>query len=237
MNVGLLLYAFSAGMVATVNPCGIAMLPAYISYYLATEDTKARTELQRLGRALLVGLLVAAGFVVLFALAGMVFAFAATALVRVMPWLGFFVGVGLFLLGLWMFTGRRIHVSGLPRLQVERERSLRAMFLFGIAYGLTSLSCTLPIFLLVVGTAFTQEGFAQGLGQFLAYGLGMGLVLMALTIGLALFREIALNSVRRVVPYVHRVSSFLLSMAGAYIVYYWLTKGGLLLVLRNLVAL
>ena len=237
LNVELLVYAFSAGMVATVNPCGIAMLPAYISYYLATDDTGARSEIQRLARALLVGLLVAAGFVVLFALAGAVFAFAASMLVRTMPWLGFLVGIGLFLLGLWLFSGRKIHVSGLPTLQVKQERSFRAMFLFGVAYGLTSLSCTLPVFLLVVGSAFTQEGFTQGLGQFIAYGLGMGLVLMALTIGLALFREMALTSVRRVVPYVHRVSSLLLSAAGIYIVYYWLTKGGLLLVLRDIMAL
>ena len=25
--------AFSAGLVATVNPCGFAMLPAYLSYF------------------------------------------------------------------------------------------------------------------------------------------------------------------------------------------------------------
>ena len=30
--------AFSAGMVATVNPCGFALLPAYLSYFLGLED-------------------------------------------------------------------------------------------------------------------------------------------------------------------------------------------------------
>ena len=31
--------AFTAGMVATVNPCGFAMLPAYLSYFLGLEAT------------------------------------------------------------------------------------------------------------------------------------------------------------------------------------------------------
>ena len=29
--------AFASGMVATVNPCGFAMLPAYLGYFLGLE--------------------------------------------------------------------------------------------------------------------------------------------------------------------------------------------------------
>jgi cytochrome c biogenesis protein CcdA len=31
-------FAFAAGMVASANPCGFFMLPAYISYHLGTEE-------------------------------------------------------------------------------------------------------------------------------------------------------------------------------------------------------
>ena len=31
-------YAFGAGMVSTVNPCGFAMLPAYLGLYLGSRD-------------------------------------------------------------------------------------------------------------------------------------------------------------------------------------------------------
>ncbi len=234
MNVGLLAYAFSAGMVATVNPCGFAMLPAYISYYLATEDERPLNDVQRLLRALLVGFVVAAGFVILFAVAGTLISLGAYVLVNLMPWIGFFIGVALILLGLWLLAGNHLAIPGLPTLRVHRQRSLRAMFLFGIAYGLASLSCTLPVFLIVVGAAFTQQGPVQAFGQFVAYGLGMGLVLIILTLGLALFRDMALTSVRRVLPYVERASAFLLTGAGVYIIYYWLTKGGLLLVFQQM---
>ena len=35
--------AFGAGMLATVNPCGFAMLPAYLGYFLGLEDARTRT--------------------------------------------------------------------------------------------------------------------------------------------------------------------------------------------------
>ena len=50
---GAFAYAFTAGMVATVNPCGFAMLPAYLSYFLGIEGHGLRgrpTGARRLAR-------------------------------------------------------------------------------------------------------------------------------------------------------------------------------------------
>ncbi len=65
--------AFGAGMVAAVNPCGFAMLPAYLSLYLGTEEEgfSERSATNRLLRALVVGSLVSSGFVVLFGASGL----------------------------------------------------------------------------------------------------------------------------------------------------------------------
>ena len=64
--------AFTAGLVATVNPCRFAMLPAYLSWYLGAEgDPGQPTGLaRRLGRSLLVGAMVSAGFLVVFGATG-----------------------------------------------------------------------------------------------------------------------------------------------------------------------
>ncbi len=35
-------FSFSAGMTAFFNPCGFAMLPAYVSYYLGQEGEAGR---------------------------------------------------------------------------------------------------------------------------------------------------------------------------------------------------
>ncbi|MFQ5893527.1 MAG: cytochrome c biogenesis protein CcdA, partial [Nitrospinota bacterium] len=62
-----------------------------------------------------------------------------------------------------------------------------------------------------------------------SYGLGMAVVLIVLTLGMALFKEgIIVSRLRGVLPYVGRAAAVLLVLAGSYIVYYWLFKGGLI---------
>ncbi|MGW8194631.1 MAG: cytochrome c biogenesis CcdA family protein, partial [Desulforhopalus sp.] len=36
-------YAYGAGMVSAVNPCGFAMLPVYLTLYLGADDGEFRT--------------------------------------------------------------------------------------------------------------------------------------------------------------------------------------------------
>lgn len=233
-------YSVGAGMVSTVNPCGFAMLPAYLALYLGARegDFYRRSVVRRTLRALLVGLAVSAGFVVLFAAIGAVVSAGGSFLVPAMPWISVAIGAGLAALGVAMLVGRRLPVGRLAaltgRLGAPPTADVRGFFLFGLAFGATSLSCTLPVFLMVVGSALASGGFLTGLVQFLGYGLGMGLVLVALTLAVALFREGAVVAgLRGALPWVDRVSAALLLVAGSYIVYYWLVPGGLV---RALVA-
>jgi len=99
---------------------------------------------------------------------------------------------------------------------------------FGLAYGLASLGCTLPVFLIVVGNALVLHGFLASLLEFLLYGLGMSVVIAALTLVVALFKGAALGRPRRLVRFVSPASAVLLLVTGGYVVYYWLTLGGLL---------
>ena len=63
-------YYLTLGMVATVNPCGFAMLPAYLSYFLGLEDSEAEVPQASVAQAVQVACAVAAGFLAVFALAG-----------------------------------------------------------------------------------------------------------------------------------------------------------------------
>ena len=83
-------FAFGVGVVAAVNPCGFAMLPAYLSLYLGAreEDFGKSSSMSRLLRSLLVGATVSSGFVVLFGLAGLIISAGGTLLLDVMPALG-----------------------------------------------------------------------------------------------------------------------------------------------------
>ena len=91
------------------------------------------------------------------------------------------------------------------------------MMLFGVAYGAASMGCTLPLFLTLVATSL---GGAK-LGAFIAYGIGMAAVLMALSIGIALVRAGAVNAVRGGLRYVAVIANLLLIVSGCYLAYYW----------------
>jgi cytochrome c-type biogenesis protein len=227
-------FAFAAGMVSTVNPCGFAMLPAYLGLYMgSTESADARPSfLRRLARALLVGCVVMAGFVLLFGVVGAVIGGGVRAVVDVFPWIGLSMGVLLTVVGAWLLRGGKLYTAlagqAAARIGDSTSVGVRGYFLFGLSYGVASLSCTLPIFLAVVGTSVASEGFVRAVGQFLSYALGMGVVIIVLTLAIALFKGAMVGVLRRALPYVQPLSAGLMIIAGAYIVFYWLTIGGLL---------
>lgn len=226
-------YAFGAGMVSAVNPCGFAMLPAYLGLYLGKDEEGfvQTSAMRRVTQAAVVAAAVSAGFVALFGVAGLVIVAGGHFVVRAFPWIGLGIGVLLAALGLWLITGRSVYTDLTVRLAARLgqpgQRGIRGFFLFGIGYGTASLSCTLPIFLSVVGSALAVQGFLSATIQFVSYALGMGLVIVVLTLGLALFKRAVMGWLRKSLPYFRSVSAGLLLLAGVYIVYYWLTVGQL----------
>ena len=237
-NLGLwapLGFAFAAGMASAVNPCGFAMLPAYLGLYLgSSSEAQEKPHIMRqVGRAWLVGGSVTAGFVVLFGVVGGLISLGArSVVVEILPWLGFAIGVLLVFAGAWLVGGGKLYTGlaarAATRLGDPSAISPKGYFLFGLSYGTASLSCTLPVFLAVVGTSFASSSILASAGQFFLYALGMGLVIIALTLGIAFARGAMVGALRKALPYIQPIGSWLMIVAGAYIVFYWLTIGGLL---------
>lgn len=237
-------------MVSAVNPCGFAMLPAYLGLYLGTRDfsygstvsSASRAEpittlapLRQVGKAILVAIVVTTGFVLLFGFTGLIIAAGGRVLVSAVPWVALAIGVVLVVLGLAMLRGHHLSANFAARLASALDPAtigVRGFFVFGIAYATASLSCTLPIFLTVVGGSLAVSGFAPAVLQFVSYALGMGLVILVLTLSISVFKGATVGWLRKVLPYIERVSAFLLILAGSYIVYYWLFKGGLISTFR-----
>jgi len=220
-------YAFVAGMVASVNPCGFALLPAYLGYYLS-DDPGGRGAHPPMVRALAVSGTVTASFALLFGLAGILAGLAASAVTSALPWIGTAIGVGLILLGGVLASGRELTVSAGPRVAQHlkagtRSRGLTGYAAYGAAYALASLGCTLPVFLGVVGVSLQLHGLAAAIGQFVLFGLGMGTVLAVLTVATAGFGDGLIRRARTLGRYIGWASAALLWLAGAYIIYYWLT--------------
>jgi len=218
-----LLLALAAGVLAAVNPCGFALLPAYLSL-LVVGDTAAATRDVRaaaVGRALASTAAMTVGFVAIFGVFGLVLAPAAGLVQRNLPW--FTIGFGLLLavLGGWLVAGRQL--PALPWKATRAPtltRSWASMVLFGAAYALASLGCTIGPFLAIVVSSLRAGSTVAGLGLFLAYAVGMGLVVGTLALAVALARASLVRRLRVAAAGQSRAGGALLVITGGYVAYY-----------------
>jgi cytochrome c biogenesis protein CcdA len=204
--------ALAAGLVAAFNPCGFALLPSYLALLIAGPGG--------LRRALRLSAAMTAGFVTVFGAFGIVIAVATAPIQEHLPWATLVIGAVLVALGGWLLSGRELLVR-VPRLRAGGPAgSFAALYGYGASYAVASLSCTVAPFLAVTGLVSGGGGVLNGLAAFVAYALGMGLVIGLLSMLVVLARESAVLRMRRVLPYVSRASGALLILAGAYIAYY-----------------
>ncbi|MGH9155626.1 MAG: cytochrome c biogenesis CcdA family protein [Acidimicrobiales bacterium] len=221
---------FAAGMVAAFNPCGFALVPAYLSFFLGGDTghtasggdpgTSAANPLAPVVRALVVGGAVTVGFVVVFGAAGVLATSFSLGVQRVAPWVSIPIGLVLTALGVATVLGWK-PVVALPRLAVGgRSGGLASMALYGASYATVSLSCTLPVFLAAVATTFEDASFLSGMAVFVAYALGMGTVLTGLAVAMVAARGPLAHGSRRLAPVMARLAGALLAVAGAYVTWY-----------------
>ena len=216
-GTALVLYAFSLGLVAAVNPCGLPMLPAYLALFTGASRGPQGA---RIARSLLAGAGVSGGFVIVFGILGLIVESGVQIAAGWLPWVMIVVAFGMTVAGLFTIVGRGPSLR-LPTPRIRPGRSVLAMVGYGAVYAIGSLSCSLPLFLAAVGSSFTRHGAWAGLETYLAYTLGMGLFVTAAavvttTAGAGAMRRVTAAS--RVLPV---ISGFVLTASGAYLLYYW----------------
>lgn len=235
MNEAALTLAFAAGTLAAVNPCGFALLPAYLALFVSGPDRPVPDEggagsgqrmrgvraLAPLRRAGIATAAMTGGFVVVFGAFALVITPFALSVERWLPWVTIVIGFGLLGLGAWLLSGRGLRVAT-PKVRGRGDptSSAAAMGTYGISFAVASLSCTVGPFLAVTTTAFRDDSVVGVVAVFLAYALGMGSVVGALTLTVALSRQALVARLRSALPYVTRVGGALLILAGAYSAYY-----------------
>ncbi|WP_046565739.1 cytochrome c biogenesis CcdA family protein [Micromonospora sp. HK10] len=214
--------ALAAGLLAAVNPCGFALLPAYLSVLVLGEDRAAdRGSLAPVRRALALTGAMTLGFVAVFGGFGLLAGPVADAVARRLPWVSVLIGVALVLAGGWLLAGRQLPtVTPRPATGPAVQARFGSMVLFGVAYAVASLGCTIGPFLAVVVAGFRAGSPAAGAGLFVAYALGMGLAVGAAALVVALARESLIRRTRRAAPVLGRLAGLLLMVTGGYVAWY-----------------
>ncbi|MEU3895265.1 cytochrome c biogenesis protein CcdA [Streptomyces sp. NPDC045251] len=211
--------ALTAGVLAAVNPCGFALLPAYLSLLVLGDDSPTRQV--AVGRALAATASITVGFAALFGVFGLAIQPVAGQVQEHLPWFTITFGILMAAAGAWLLSGRQLPVL-LPKVRRAPTvtRSIPSMALFGMAYATASLGCTIAPFLAIVVSAFRSGSTGDGIILFTAYAVGMGLIVGVASLTVALTRSTAVSHLRRAGALAPRIGGGLLLLVGLYVAYY-----------------
>ena len=215
--------AFAAGMVAAFNPCGFAMLPAYLALVINGEDDPGSG--QALGRALAATAAMAAGFLTVFGLFGLLTVSVASTVQQYAPYLT--VAGRDSACGPWHLAalGPRAHRTELESGAVRQPLGADCATRVDVRLrrrATRSPHCRAPSgpFLAVTGSSMRSGSTLDGLLVYVAYAAGIALVVGVLAVAVALANSALIDRMRRVLPYVNRISGVVLVVVGLYVGYY-----------------
>ena len=156
------------------------------------------------------------GFALAIGPLGLLASFAIARAASAAPWLGVAAGLVLLSVGALQLAGRRIPLPNLPQISPTSERSSVSLAGYGLAYATVSLSCTLPAFLIAVGSAAESRDTARPIA-FAAYALGIGTIITIVTVTTLAAAGTITPLLRRASRHASRISAVLVVIAGTYI--------------------
>ena len=227
IQIGPFTFAISAGIMAVFNPCGFALLLAYLGMIgnFSTENTSSSIS-KKLGLTIIAGTTVSLGFTLIFILIATLINIGIKNIITLFPIIGFIIGILLIGLGLWIIYGGSIYSSIPTKIATliphSNKKQVRAFFLFGIAYGLASLSCTLPIFLAVLATSSISTSLGNSLLKILGYSFGMSGTIILISIAISIFPSTLGSKLSFLKTKFYVISGIFTLIAGIYVTFYWM---------------
>jgi len=220
--------ALTAGILAAFNPCGFALLPAYLTFIVTGSAEEGVTRPVALRRATGFALGMTLGFAAVFTAFGLLFVLATAGLQgSVLPYLAYVtvaIGLVLVVLGVRMAAGHEINVPGLRFKGRAPAATFGSQTAYGASFALASMSCTIGPFLAIVASALNAPGPIAKTLPFLVYAVGMGTSILVISIVAALAGSTVVAGLRRRTPAIMRGAGWLMIVAGVYATLYGLAE-------------
>lgn len=206
---------FAAGVFATFNPCGFAMLPAYLTM-LVNSSGRRTAPAQLAVRAIQFASLMSLGVISVFALFAAVIFPISTSVQRYLPIVTITIGLLLIVLGIATLIGRAVFLKKLWSPNVAPSTRAKSLYLYGVTFALGSVSCTIGP-LLAATSKTLNLGLIATVKTYLFYALGMSVTIVVIAI-VALFSQATLNKVRNSIRIIEIISSVFLIIVGLYLI-------------------
>jgi len=171
-------------------------------------------------RALRVSAAVSSGFLVVFLIVGSISRLFTQWIELNAKYAGFVIGLVLIGLGVAMLFGwKPSFATTIPG--AKKDHSTRAMFIFGVGYAIASIGCTIGLLTTAILGSIGTQGFVSGVISIVMYGLGMSLLVAALTVTLAAAKTGMAKMLKRSLRYIDKVAAGFIAITGAYLTWYW----------------
>ena len=195
--LGILILAFGGAIISWIMPCVYPMIPIIISFFGKMSEEK---NVSRLAIATFYGLGIAGTFVAI-GIGVSILSWGVTDIaaksryanignfIATNPWLNLGLGILFIFFALWMFGIININVAGklVNKTDQAGQSSKSAYvgaFLLGVAFSITSFSCTVPVVgtLLVVAATGTTGGLLTSFYGMIVYGIVFAAPFVALSL-------------------------------------------------------
>lgn len=179
-------FAFGGGLLASISPCILAMLPVNLSY-IGTLNVKSRREACWNATGFVLGV------VTILSIFGL---FSSVAGAIMVEWRGYInLAVGMLIILMGLSIGGLIHLP-LPQAQISLP-PIAGTYGVGLTFALVSSPCASPVLFAVLAAAATTGAPIWSMLTMVAYALGYTAVIFATSLfaGLIKFtRQILINS-------------------------------------------
>ncbi|MDG2234154.1 MAG: cytochrome c biogenesis CcdA family protein [Ilumatobacter sp.] len=213
--------SFIRGLVAAVNPCGFILLPTYLMYFLGVSGGAPGTQKASITRALKVSAAVSSRFLAVFLVIGFLSVPLRSTISANSKYVTGFIAIGLIVLGTAMLFGYKLPFMTPQIDSGKKDQTVKSMFVYGVAYAVASIGCTIGLFLATVFSARPDETFIDSVANMVAYGAGMALLVSALTVGFAFANTTLLKFLRNAMQYVDKIAAAFVVLSGLYLAWYF----------------
>ena len=213
-------YSFVLGILAAVNPCGFVLLPTYLLFFLGTREEENLTTSERLRRALVVGAGISVGFLGIFFVIGVISRLFTQWIEFNAKYASFVIGIGLLVAGVRMLSGWTPKFA-MPQIGGVQTKTFRATMVYGVAYAIASIGCTIGFLTTAVFGSIAVNGFVSGVTSILLYGLGMAMLVTALTVSLAFAKPGLVTLIKNRLNIIEKIGAGFVTLTGIYLIAYW----------------
>lgn len=209
----LFLISFLGGIVASISPCSLAVIPLIMGYILGFSKQNAfKTAIQLfffiLGSAVIfsiIGILCAVTGRVFISIGGAYFMLLLASFVMVM---------GLKLLGILDFE-MPVIIKQMPK--NDGSNLILYPFIVGVFFSLAGTPCSTPILAAIMSFAALSNKIIVALMMLFLFSIGQGMIILIVGVGLSKFKSV--NKIASFSDYLLKFSGLLLVCASIYIFY------------------